>query len=290
VKIGRFISSWSFPRINHEQRLNIYLSYIFKALSGRDYFEYDGEPRYSLADIQLATIPKAVLVSIGELMLKRSTVDKTTKYDLISFTEFVQNFNSDEFRRWFSYIESIFFSNSHPGLDRLHMLSLYLRLFYNFLDRSIGDEKDTIPAFDHFSRKVKPHIHGKVRGDLEDINELTGTDLVKRFDGNSLTGLVGASVYTKHENKIGDMEGVSRSFIVVRGGIFYIHRYYIPVALIELCKDGKLYLKITTDQARKNYIRNIRPDRVTVLRYCKPCHFSSHMAFIFHHPGWLFSI
>jgi hypothetical protein len=72
--------------------------------------------------------------------------------------------------------------------------------------------------------------------------------------------LIDESVHTSDDQDIGDIEAVSRDFIVVKRGFVNVHRYYIPVRKVEGWDGDVLWLRITEDEVKKNYERNIHPD------------------------------
>ena len=77
---------------------------------------------------------------------------------------------------------------------------------------------------------------------------------------SSWTDLIGESVPTRDDQDIGDIEAVSRNFIVVKKGLVNIHRYYIPLHRVEGW-DGKVaWLKIAEEAVKTDYERNVAPD------------------------------
>ena len=77
---------------------------------------------------------------------------------------------------------------------------------------------------------------------------------------SSWTDLIGESVHTSDDPDIGDIEAVSRNFIVVKKGLVNIHRYYIPLHRVEGW-DGKVaWLKIAEEAVKTDYERNVAPD------------------------------
>jgi hypothetical protein len=72
--------------------------------------------------------------------------------------------------------------------------------------------------------------------------------------------LIDESVHTSDDADIGDIEAVSRDFIVVKRGFVNIHYYYIPISRVEGWDGHVLWLKITEDEVKKNYERDARPD------------------------------
>ena len=74
------------------------------------------------------------------------------------------------------------------------------------------------------------------------------------------TNLINESVHTSDDADIGDIEAVSRDFIVIKRGFVNIHYYYIPVSKVEGWDGNVLWLKTTEDETKRNYERNIVPD------------------------------
>ena len=71
--------------------------------------------------------------------------------------------------------------------------------------------------------------------------------------------LVNESVHTSDDQDIGDIEAVSRNFIVVKRGYVNVHYYYVPVSKVEGWDGNVLWLRINEEQAR-GYERDILPD------------------------------
>jgi hypothetical protein len=77
---------------------------------------------------------------------------------------------------------------------------------------------------------------------------------------SSWTDLINESVHTSDDQDIGDIEAVSRNFIVVKRGLVNVHRYYIPLHRVEGWDGKVVWLKIPEDAVRTNYERDARPD------------------------------
>jgi hypothetical protein len=77
---------------------------------------------------------------------------------------------------------------------------------------------------------------------------------------SSWTDLIGESVYSTDDQDIGDIEAVSRNFIVVKRGLINVHRYYIPLHKVEGWDGKVVWLNITEEAIRSNYERDVRPD------------------------------
>ncbi len=79
-------------------------------------------------------------------------------------------------------------------------------------------------------------------------------------DASSWTDLIGESVHTSDDQDIGDIEAVSRNFIVVKKGLVNVHRYYIPLQRVEGWDGKVVWLKISEEDVKTNYERNTTPD------------------------------
>jgi hypothetical protein len=72
--------------------------------------------------------------------------------------------------------------------------------------------------------------------------------------------LIDESVHTSDDNDIGDVDAVSRNFIVVKRGFVNIHYYYIPINKVEGWDGNVLWLKITEQEVKEKYERNTVPE------------------------------
>src|SRR5919197_3465570 len=72
--------------------------------------------------------------------------------------------------------------------------------------------------------------------------------------------LINESVHTSDDVDIGDIEAISRDFIVVKRGFVNVHYYYIPITKVEGWDGSVLWLKIPENEKKGNYERNIVPD------------------------------
>ena len=79
-------------------------------------------------------------------------------------------------------------------------------------------------------------------------------------DPSSWTDLIGESVHTSDDQDIGDIEAVSRNFIVVKKGLVKIHRYYIPLHRVEGWDGKVVWLKIPEEATKTRYERDVSPD------------------------------
>ena len=77
---------------------------------------------------------------------------------------------------------------------------------------------------------------------------------------SSWTDLIHESVHTSDDQDIGDIEAVSRNFIVVKKGLVNVHRYYIPLHRVEGWDGRVVWLKIPEDAVKANYEREAAPD------------------------------
>ncbi len=77
---------------------------------------------------------------------------------------------------------------------------------------------------------------------------------------SSWTDLISESVYTSDDQDVGDIEAVSRNFIVVKKGLVNVHRYYIPLHRVEGWDGKVVWLKIPEEAVKTNYERNAAPD------------------------------
>jgi hypothetical protein len=72
--------------------------------------------------------------------------------------------------------------------------------------------------------------------------------------------LVDESVHTSDDVDIGDIDAVSRDFIVVKRGFLKVHYYYIPLSKVDGWDGFVLWLKIEEEEVKKNYERDTIPD------------------------------
>ena len=69
-------------------------------------------------------------------------------------------------------------------------------------------------------------------------------------------GLIGESVHTSDDIDIGNINVVSRDFVVIKRGIVNVHDYYIPITKVEAWDSNVLWLKITEKEVKENFERN----------------------------------
>ncbi|HZA69139.1 MAG TPA: hypothetical protein VE548_05510 [Nitrososphaeraceae archaeon] len=72
--------------------------------------------------------------------------------------------------------------------------------------------------------------------------------------------LIDESVHTSDDTDIGDIEAVSKSFVVVKRGFINIHYYYIPMTRIEGWDGHVLWLNVSEELVKKKYERDKPPD------------------------------
>jgi hypothetical protein len=79
-------------------------------------------------------------------------------------------------------------------------------------------------------------------------------------DPKTWFSIINESVHTIDDVDIGDIEALSKNFVVVKRGFINVHYYYIPVNRVEGWDGSVLWLKSTESQVMKNYERNVEPD------------------------------
>jgi hypothetical protein len=75
--------------------------------------------------------------------------------------------------------------------------------------------------------------------------------------------LTNESVHTTDDKDIGDIEAINRNFIVVKRGFVNVHYYYIPISEVEGWDGHVVWLKITEDEVKRGYQKDIVPDPAT---------------------------
>ena len=74
-------------------------------------------------------------------------------------------------------------------------------------------------------------------------------------------GLIGESVHTSDDIDIGNINAMSRDFVVIKRGIINVHHYYIAITKVEASDSNVLWLKITEKEVKESFERNnIIPD------------------------------
>lgn len=72
---------------------------------------------------------------------------------------------------------------------------------------------------------------------------------------SSWTDLIDESVHTSDDQDIGDIEAVSRNFIVVKKGLVNVRWYYIPLHRVEGWDGKVVWLKVPEHIVKANYER-----------------------------------
>jgi Zinc-finger of C2H2 type len=72
--------------------------------------------------------------------------------------------------------------------------------------------------------------------------------------------MINESVHTYDDIDIGDVYAVSRNFIVIKRGFVNVHYYYIPIKKVEGWDGNVLWLRITEEEVKEKYERDIIPD------------------------------
>ncbi len=81
----------------------------------------------------------------------------------------------------------------------------------------------------------------------------------KKKEKRSWSDVLNESVHTSDDQDIGDIEAVSKNFVVVKRGYVNIHRYYIPISKVEGWDGNVIWLKITEEEVKKNFERSDIP-------------------------------
>ena len=72
--------------------------------------------------------------------------------------------------------------------------------------------------------------------------------------------LINESVHSSDDIDIGDIDAVSRDFIVVKRGFVNVHYYYIPFSKVEGWDSQVVWLTITESEFKADYERDTIPD------------------------------
>jgi hypothetical protein len=72
--------------------------------------------------------------------------------------------------------------------------------------------------------------------------------------------LINESVHTSEDVDIGDIDAVSRDFVVVKRGFVNVHYYYIPISKVEGWDGNILWLKVAEKHVKQNFEREVVPD------------------------------
>ncbi len=82
--------------------------------------------------------------------------------------------------------------------------------------------------------------------------------------------LINESVHTSDDVDVGDIDAVSRDFIVVKRGFVNIHYYYIPIGKVEGWDGHVVWLKVPEGYVKKSYERDVYPDPLRYYRNDSP--------------------
>ena len=85
---------------------------------------------------------------------------------------------------------------------------------------------------------------------------MTATDKGTRM---TWTDLINESVHTSDDIDIGDIDAVSRSFVVVKRGFVNVHYYYIPIHRVEGWDGNVLWLTMPEEKVVTKYEREDMP-------------------------------
>jgi hypothetical protein len=89
---------------------------------------------------------------------------------------------------------------------------------------------------------------------------LSDRPLKSKEKKKSWIDLINESVHTIDDVDIGDIDAVSRDFIVVKRGFVNVHYYYIPIGKVEGWDGNVVWLKVPEEYIKKNYERDAVPD------------------------------
>ncbi len=88
------------------------------------------------------------------------------------------------------------------------------------------------------------------------VNEITNPT-IRIGEISGWTDIINESVHTSDNQDIGDVEAVSRNFVVVKRGLVNnIHRYYIPISKVQGWDGNVLWLSIPEEMVKSNYERD----------------------------------
>src|SRR5918992_5859236 len=73
------------------------------------------------------------------------------------------------------------------------------------------------------------------------------------------TDLINESVHTSDDIDIGDINAVSRNFVVVKRGFVDVHYYYIPIHMVEGWDGNILWLTIPEEKVVTKYEKEDLP-------------------------------
>ena len=81
-----------------------------------------------------------------------------------------------------------------------------------------------------------------------------------KADSTQWKDLIDESVHTSDDIDIGDIEAVSKSFVVVMRGFINIHYYYIPMNRVKGWDGHVLWLNVPEQLVKDKYERDKSPD------------------------------
>lgn len=150
------------------RNFSIRFNRVFKALSGYWYFK--SVSKDEMKDIDSATVPRFALTAIGELMQKSAgKKDADSLPKVLGFVEFSKQLStSNDFKKWFKYLESGILLNQQPSSksahwNRLLVVATQLRAFLTFLDPS---GRQTAPRQIEYLKRMHPAVAEKVKMEL----------------------------------------------------------------------------------------------------------------------------
>lgn len=122
-----------------------------------------------MPSIEDAVIPRFVLTAIGELMIKENKITKNELPTILNFIEFTQNYKTEEFQKWYSYLKNMLSklekSEENAQWNRLLIFAINLRVFVYFLDPR---SRQTAPHKINYFKHLHPKIEALVRKELEE--------------------------------------------------------------------------------------------------------------------------
>jgi hypothetical protein len=72
--------------------------------------------------------------------------------------------------------------------------------------------------------------------------------------------MINQSVHTADDVDVGDIDALSRDFIVIKRGYLNEHYYYVPITKVEGWNSNVLWLNVSEKEVKTNYERKIVPD------------------------------
>lgn len=157
----------------HAREFSTFFYRVFKAMTGFGYFR--GVSRTEVDDIEAATIPRLALTAIGELMRKMPEQKQGAEQlpETLTFVEFTQQMNdSDEFKKWFKYLEDGVLCKqqkepSSARWNRLLVIASLLRAFVSYLD---PNGRQTAPRRLEYLQWMHPNVAENVRAELVEMD------------------------------------------------------------------------------------------------------------------------